>query len=49
MNIFESAKSTKSLPQLKDYCLNCHFLPSEVLLFILDTASLIEIMGNEHI
>ena len=29
--------------------LNCHFFPSEVLSFILDTESLIRIMGNEHI
>ena len=38
----------------KDYSanriiLNCQFLPSEVLSFILDTESLIGIMGNEHI
>ena len=29
--------------------LHCHFLPNEVLSFILDTESLIGIMGNEHI
>ena len=39
---------TKSLPQLKDYSYLLS-LPSEVLSFILDTESLIGIMGNEHI
>ena len=43
----EPEKPTKSLLQLKDY-FNCQFLPSEVLSFILDSESLIGIMGNEH-